>query len=159
MTCFCFRLRISRKMQVRDKLLNCIYFESGKEYLLFQRTKLSSGSFTGNVPLYFLVNKLEFCLWQIERFEPTTDGLSVELELVNQQQKKVLEFVNDLGDGLPAEQTLKILTLAALTSVSKIDGNLMSHSMNFQWTVPDITAEDEFEVNIFNTLIPGNRNF
>ena len=80
-------------MQVRDKLLNCIYFESGKEYLLFQRTKLSSGSFTGNVPLYFLVNKLEFSLWQIERFEPTTDGLSVELELVNQQQKKVLEFV------------------------------------------------------------------
>ena len=60
---------------------------------------------------------------------------------------------------MPAEQTLKILTLAALTSVSKIDGNLMSHSMNFQWTVPDITAEDEFEVNIFNTLIPGNRNF
>ena len=146
-------------MQVRDKLLNCIYCESGKEYLLFQRTKLVSGSFTGNIPLYFLVNKLEFCLWQIECFEPTNDGLAVELKLVNQQQKKMMELVNDLGNGLPSEQTLKILTLAALGSVNKIAGNLISHSMNFQWTLPDIAAEDPGDYNIFNTVIPGDRNF
>lgn len=146
-------------MQVIDKLLNCIYCKSGKEYLLFERTKLVSGSFTGNIPLYFLVNKLEFCLWQIECFESTNDGLSVELKLVNQQQKKVIELVNDLGNGLPAEQTLKILTLAALGSVSKFAGNLISHSMNFQWTVPDIAAEDPEDYNIFNTVIPGDRNF
>ena len=159
MTCFCSRLINSRKMQVRDKLLNCIYCESGKEYLLFQRTKLVSGSFTGNIPLYFLVNKHEFCLWQVNRFEPNNDGLAVELELVNQQQRKVLEYINDLGNGLHPEQTIEILALAAMSSLNKMAGNLLTHSLNFQWTVPDITAEDEDDHNIFNTVIPGDRNF
>jgi hypothetical protein len=146
-------------MQVRDKLLNCLYFTSGKEYLLFERTKLTSGTFTGNVPLYFLVNKHEYCLWQIEKFDSSPDGLSVELEIVNEKQQTKKEFVDDLGDGLPPEKTLQILMVASLGSANKMYGNLMSHSMNFQWTVPNIEAEDELEQNTFNTIIPGDRNF
>ena len=60
---------------------------------------------------------------------------------------------------MPAEQTIKILTQAALDSINKIAGNLISHSINFQWTVPDIAAEDPEDYNIFNTVIPGDRNF
>ena len=63
-----------------------------------------------------------------------------------------MELVNDLGNGLPAEQTSKILTQAALASINKIAGNLISHSINFQWTVPDIAAEDPEDYNIYILL-------